>query len=213
MYLCVSHVWSLFCSIHFYVDLIFRAFIQAVLLMFVFEQRLSFQMFYFIKKQSRNYFKMQMEVWMCCKLRSWFIAEPWWGFRFWPFYIWKANEQVKIEKTQQAKLFWIQVRHQSLFKCFKIKFHEDWFWKPSYNIEFFVPSIGHQIAWINSWHFLPIFLGSSFYFPFCVFFICYWVFWIQCHHFYNHYLYKRHVFYDFSHFTVCKNKNHIKSWL
>lgn len=132
---------------------------------------------------------------------------------FWLFCVWRVNEVVKIEETKYAKLFWIQVWCQSLFKCFKIKFHEDWFWKLSYNIEFFVPSIGHQIARINPWLFLPIFLGSSFYFPFCVFFICYWVFWIQCHHFYNHYLYKRHAFYDLPHFTVCKNKNHIKSWL
>ena len=34
---------------------------------------------------------------------------------------------------------------------FKIKFYEDWVWKPNSKIELFVPSIGHQNAWANPW--------------------------------------------------------------
>ena len=51
------------------------AFIQAVSLMFVFELRVLFY-----KKRSRNYCEMQVGIWRCCTLHSWFIAKVWWGF-------------------------------------------------------------------------------------------------------------------------------------
>ena len=57
-----------------------QAFIQAVLLMSVFEQRWVFERC-ISWKMITNYCKMKMEIWRCCELRIWFMVEPWWGFR------------------------------------------------------------------------------------------------------------------------------------
>ena len=108
---------------------------QAVLLISVFEQRMSFQMFYFMENNRGIIGKCWWgsESAVSFTVFSW--RSPSWvsggkaSENFWLFYIWRANEQVKIEEIKQAKLFSIQVRCQSLCKYFKIKFYEDWVWK------------------------------------------------------------------------------------
>ena len=57
-----------------------RHFIQTVLLMSVYEQRLSFPMFYFITNNYKTC-EIQVGIWCCCKFRSRFMAEPSWRFR------------------------------------------------------------------------------------------------------------------------------------
>ena len=39
----------------------------------------SYTLFY--DKRSRNYCEMQVGIWRCFKLCSWFMAEAWWEFR------------------------------------------------------------------------------------------------------------------------------------
>ena len=107
---------------------------QAVLLISVFEQRMSFQMFYFMEDNRGIIVECRWgsESPVSSTAFSW--RSPSWvsggkAFEnFWLFYTWRANEQVKIEEIKQAKLFSIQVRCQYLCKYFKIKFY-DWVWK------------------------------------------------------------------------------------
>ena len=114
---------------------------QAVLLISVFEQRMSFQMFYFMENNRGIIVWMNNnKCWMGSESES--VSSTAFSWRsaswvsggkasenFWLFYNWRANEQVKIEEIKQAKLFSIQGRCQSLCKYFKIKFYEDWVWK------------------------------------------------------------------------------------
>ena len=45
--------------------------------------------------------------------------------KFWPFYVWMANNQLEIEEPQEAKFFQMQVRSQFLFIWFKVKYYEN----------------------------------------------------------------------------------------
>ena len=59
------------------------AFIQAVLLMSVFEQRLSFRMFNFMNEKKNDHkIIVKLSVWMCLSSALGFMAEPWWDFRW-----------------------------------------------------------------------------------------------------------------------------------
>ena len=59
-----------------------QAFIQALLLMPIFEQRLSFLMFYFMKNDHKIIVKYRRgRGQRYCKLHSALIVEPWWGLR------------------------------------------------------------------------------------------------------------------------------------
>ena len=57
----------------------FGAFLQAVLLMSICEQRLHFVLF--LEKSSQNHCKMQVEVSKYCNLHNGFMMEPRWEFR------------------------------------------------------------------------------------------------------------------------------------
>ena len=75
----------------------------------------------FQDKRSRNYYKIKLGIWRCSKLRSQFMAEPWCGFRGE-----KALKNLGLF-TSGGKLiyFWMQIWHQSVFICLKIKLYKD----------------------------------------------------------------------------------------
>ena len=56
-----------------------QGFIQAVLLISVFERRLSLQMLYFVKSKNCT---MKVEAWMHSKFCGGSMAEPGWGITF-----------------------------------------------------------------------------------------------------------------------------------
>ena len=102
----------------------FQAFIQAVLLVSVFEQRLSFRLL-FHEKRSGNHFKMRVGVWRCCKLFMW--HSPWKCFC-----IFTSGEQRKsLKKKKPSKLVHFKCKFDATLTSFKMKFYEDWFWKLS----------------------------------------------------------------------------------
>ena len=53
-----------------------QGFIQAVLVMSVFERRLSFQMLHFMKKLTQDGSTMKVGVWRHCKLHGGSMGEP-----------------------------------------------------------------------------------------------------------------------------------------
>ena len=129
-----------------------NGFIQAVLLMSVFERRLSFQMFYFVKNNHMNILKWSWGPGCTVSFTGGALVLQglWWST--------STDHVVKhlvflhlvnnSWKNKQANLYWMPAQSQFLLTSFKIKLSfktqlEDWI---------FVPPTGHANWWYKSLH-------------------------------------------------------------
>ena len=129
-----------------------NGFIQAVLLMSVFERRLSFQMFYFVKNNHMIILKWSWGPGCTVSFTGGALVLQglWWST--------STDHVVKhlvflhlvnnSWKNKQANLYWMPAQSQFLLTSFKIKLSfktqlEDWI---------FVPPTGHANWWYKSLH-------------------------------------------------------------